>query len=158
MDYYIFKIEFQGRKINCISILPSNIVFKNNLENWAIVGYVEKEELDPDGFLENSSFKELINKTIANNLTQETEFLNQGKKVNSGYIYVVDKRIKKAKGDIPFQDIIGAMNFENGTPVSDSYVPNNNYKLLTKDGLFQLPFSLEEKLLLEIKKYKQNHK
>jgi hypothetical protein len=152
LEYYIFKVEFKGKQTNCISILPSDFVLKNSSGKRAIVGYLEKEDVDQDEFTENTAFKEFIHKTIANELPKETEFLNQGKKVNSGYMYVIDKRTKKPKGDIPFQDIIGAMNFENSLPVPDSYIPNNNYKLLTKDGLFQLPFSLEEKLLIELNK------
>lgn len=53
----------------------------------------------------------------------------------------------KPKGDIPMQDIIGAMEFKEGNPVEDSYLLNTNYKLFTKDGLFQLPFSIGERQL-----------
>lgn len=50
------------------------------------------------------------------------------------------------------QNIIRAINFENGMLVADSYIPNNNYKLITNRGLFQLPPALEEILLDELKR------
>jgi hypothetical protein len=152
MDYQIYSIEIEGTKRHCLAILPKEFVVSKGLHNKAIVGFLENGQVDPKEFSENEVFRELLHQVVASQIPALTELAAEGKKVGTGYVYLIDKRTKNRKGDVPVQDIIGAVNFENGILVPDSYLPNKNYKLLTDKGLFQLPFSLEENLLEEIKR------
>lgn len=152
MEYYVYTVVIEGVKRHCLSLLPKEVVFEKGVQSAAIVGFLQNEQLEFDDFVENKVFKDFFHQVIAQHLPKQGDFLTEGKKIGTGYVYLVDKRTKKPKGDIPVQDIIGAINFENGNVVSDSYLPNNNYKLLTNRGLFQLPPALEEILLDELKR------
>lgn len=152
MDYFVYTAEIEGVKRNCLALLPKETLANKGVYNQAIIGFLKTDKADPTEFEENQNFTDFFHGCISQALPLQDEFLNEGKKVKTGYVYAIDKRTKNPKGDVPMQDIIGAMNFENGTLVADSYLPNKNYKLFTKKGLFQLPYSLEEYLLNAITK------
>lgn len=150
MDFHVFSVATAETKGMCLSVLPKKIVEDKRLHNKAIVGFLKTDQVNPQDFVESQAFKDYFHQFISRQLPLQAEFLSEGKKINNGYVYLIDKRTKNPKGDVPMQDIVGAMNFENGHLVADSYLPNKNYKLLTSKGLFQLPFSLEESFLKEI--------
>jgi hypothetical protein len=147
MDYHVFSITIEEVNRVCLSVLPKKMVEDKGLHNKAIAGFLKTGQVDPEGFIENQAFKEFLHQVMAAYLPKQEAFLEQGKTTGTGYVYLVDKRTKNTKGDVPMQDIIGALNFENGDLVPDSYLPNRNYKLLTGKGFFQLPYSLEQNLL-----------
>jgi hypothetical protein len=155
MKNYVYTVVIEGTKRNCLSVLPTEFVFEKGLQSAAIVGFLKSEQIDPNDFIENKAFKDYFHQVIAQHLPKQAEFLAEGKKIGTGYVYLIDRRTKSPKGDVPVQDIIGAVNFEDGQMVSDSYLPNNNYKLFTNRGLFQLPPSLEGILLDELKQLQQ---
>lgn len=148
MKYFIYRAEIAGQQKYVLSLLPKEHAFKNGLKDQAVVGYLKSEKLDYKEFTENTAFKELLQRIIAEELPKNTDFLKEGKRIGTGYVYVLDKRTQKPKGDVPIEDFIGAIEFTDGNIVAGSFLPNTNYKLLTKDGIFNLPFSQEESLLL----------
>jgi hypothetical protein len=153
MKSYVYTAIIEGIKRNCLSVLPTEFVFEKGLQSAAIVGFLKSEQIDPNDFIENKAFKDFFHQIIIQHLPRQADFLAEGKKTGTGYVYLIDKRTKKPKGDVPMQDIIGVIYFENGHMVADSYLPNNNYKLFTGRGLFQLPYGLEEILFKELQKY-----
>jgi hypothetical protein len=148
MEYYVFTAVMEGLQRYCLSILPKD----KTLLPQAIAGYLKSAQVDPAEFEENPVFKTFVHGFLARHLPTEPDFLKEGQKVGNGYVYLVDKRTKNPKGDVPMPDIVGAMNFENGTVLPDSYLPNKNYKLLTPKGFMSLPVALEEALLNTVKK------
>jgi hypothetical protein len=150
MHYHVYRVEIDGVEKHCLSILSKETVVAKSLHTQAIVGFLKTEKVDSKEFSESQAFKEFFNQVIVRHLPTLTEFLNEGKKIGTGYVYLIDKRTKNPKADVPMEDIIGAVNFENGKLVPDSFIPNRSYKLLTQKGLFQLPYLLEETFLKEI--------
>ncbi|MDO1450427.1 hypothetical protein Q0590_29400 [Rhodocytophaga aerolata] len=146
MEYYVFTAGVEGKQQYCISVLPQN---KAGMPQ-AIAGYLKSAQVDLAEFEENPVFKAFLHAFLAKHLPTEPDFLKEGQKVGNGYVYLVDKRTKNPKGDVPMPDIIGAINFENGNVQPDSYLPNKNYKLLTAKGFMGLPVALEEALLKEL--------
>ena len=45
------------------------------------------------------------------------------------------------------EDILGAFEIKNGQILANSYQPNDNYLIFGKNGLFQLPDSLNQALI-----------
>ncbi len=150
MNYYILNLEIDGSTRICLSLLPQNAITPATDKDKIVVGFLQKAQADPGHFTEHMPFKRWLHGLIEEHLPKQAPFQEEGKKVKDGYVYAIDKRTKKLKGDIPLQDIIGAFNFENGQIVPGSYLPNQNYKLFTVEGLFQLPFSLESILAEQI--------
>jgi hypothetical protein len=151
VNHYIYKTDGEGVQRYVLSLLPAEAGLKNSSGNTAIVGFLTTEKLDFNNFTENKAFKERVQQLMAEHLPTHPDFLNEGKRVGTGYAYVLDKRTKKPRGDVPFRDVIGAMDFNEGILIPDSYTPNVNYKLFTQDGLFQLPYGIEEKLAAEFR-------
>lgn len=150
MEYYVYTAVVEGVQRHCLAILEKEVASNKGLQKRAIAGFLKNGKVDVGEFEENQAFKDFLHKFIARHLPEQPDFVREGRKIMNGYVYLIDKRTKNPKGDVPMQDIIGAMNFENGNLLPDSYLPNKNYKLFTGKGFFGLPFTLEEALLKEL--------
>jgi hypothetical protein len=75
----------------------------------------------------------------------------EGKRQGDGYVYLLDGRTPQPGGQVPAEDIIGAVAVHGGSLVSGSYQPNTNHRLLTADGLFVLPPEIEIALQDEVR-------
>ena len=136
---------------NIASLVSQEVAFEKGLLPESIIGYfvnqVFNEEIIPDNFIRNSLFVDLLHKSIKEFAPQTKSFLNTARKLKNGSVYVIDQRTPDPNGAVPSEDIIGAFEIKNSEFIKDSYTRNNNHKILSQNGFFNLGNELFEYLL-----------
>ena len=68
-----------------------------------------------------------------------------------GWVYIIDLRTPESpQGRVPPEDIIGAFEVRSGEVVPGSYQASEEHRVLTENGLVQLPSSLREAFVREL--------
>ncbi|MDP7180410.1 MAG: hypothetical protein QF824_04025 [Candidatus Woesearchaeota archaeon] len=154
MQSYLFLTDKNGEKIRCLSILDPKKAFKKGMISKAIMGIVKGTEpkVSHENFVANKEFKDFMHSIISKEIFNSPTLKEQAKKQKEGQVYIIDARTKDPKGNVPPYDIVGVVKVEGGKLVSGSYQQNNNHALVSPEGIFQLPESLEKKLVEEVNK------
>jgi hypothetical protein len=84
---------------------------------------------------------------------QDRELQEAAERQGDGFVYVIDLRTPEGPmGRVPPEDIVGAFAVEGGQLCA--YQPNDNHVAFSKNGLVQLPPSLAEVHIRELKRLK----
>ena len=146
-EVYVFTVRTPGGLRNLASIVPPEVVSARGLSDREIVGEVlERPEtgaaLDPDAFVQNPKFVELIHSVVARHGFDQEAGRAEARRIGRGSVAVIDQRTPTPEGDVPTEDIIGAFEVRDGELVQDGYRPNPAYRLFTSRGFFQLGAAL----------------
>jgi hypothetical protein len=138
-----------------VTPIPPEVVFERGLIPEAIVGALLRslgpgESITPEIFARNSVFVRFMHEVIAKHAPLDPGCREEAKKSGTGWLFIIDKRTKTPRGDVPPEDIIGAFQVVQGEFVADSYRPNAHHMILSKDGFFRLMPQLHEHLLREL--------
>ena len=153
MNYYVYESIISEKERKFISIVGTEVIFKKGLKKEVIVGELKEGlELKPENFMPNKAFLEIFHSVISREVLHDPDAVSEAKKINEGYVYIIDKRVGDPAGNVNAEDIIGAVQVEKGSLVDNSYQGNPNYSLITDEGLFQLSDTLENGLLKELEK------
>ena len=138
------------------SLVPPDLVFEHGLCTEAILGVIgsdpgNSEGVAPDRFQENPAFVQFLQEVISDHVYGLDDLVREGKRHRNGHIYLIDGRTPQPDGSVPPEDIIGAVDVEDGSLVPGSYEHNPNHRLLTEDGFFLLPPQLEAVLDREVR-------
>jgi hypothetical protein len=99
----------------------------------------------------NPAFVQLLHQVIADHIAASPGIRREGKRQGDGYVYLLDGRTPQPDGQVPPEDIIGAVAVHGGSVVPGSYQHNPNHRLLTADGWFVLPPDIEIALQDELR-------
>jgi hypothetical protein len=94
---------------------------------------------------------QLLHQVIADHIAASPGIRLEGKRQGDGYVYLLDGRTPQPDGQVPPEDIIGAVAVHGGSVVPGSYQHNPNHRLLTADGWFVLPPDIEIALQDELR-------
>jgi hypothetical protein len=153
---FIYQADIDGDKQDVVSIMDDNWVFRHGLCAEAILGRLRPpvagdHGITPERFSPNPAFVQLLHQVIAEHISASPEIRREGKRQRDGYVYLLDGRTPQPGGQVPPEDIIGAVAVRGGSLVSGSYQPNTAHRLLTADGLFVLPPEIEIALQDEVR-------
>ena len=152
-DIYVFTVRTPDGFRNLVSLVAPEVVTARGLREQEIVGEVlpggdTKEGLDPESFLQNPKFVELIHAVVSRNALDQEEGRAEAQRIGKGWVWILDQRTATPEGDVPSEDIIGGFEVQDGEFVPGGYQPNPEYRLFTSRGFFQLgpalPLLLEE--------------
>jgi len=104
---------------------------------------------NPQGFIENSAFSELLHHVIAAHPPGTDAIAATVGAGGNGEIFMADNRNSRAIGEADLEDFFGSFHVENGSIVS--YERNGRHRLFTRMGLFRLPRPMHEALLRELR-------
>ncbi len=123
----------------------------------AIIGLVapgtsaEERGFTPETFQPNPSFVLFMHEVIRRCAHDMPGLQAEARSVGEGFVYLIDGRTATPQGAVPPEDIIGFVRAVQGRIVPDSYQPNENHRIVTDAGLFQLPTELHECLLAALR-------
>ena len=107
--------------------------------------------LDPKHTLEsfrvNPVFVAFLHRVVSTHSISSPEAIRAATDMGTGHLYIIDWRTPDPNGDVPPEDIIGAVEIRDGSLVADSYKPNPNYRVLTHRGMTRLTPSQRESFI-----------
>jgi len=135
-----------------LSALSPGIVFKKGVPREAILGELAGNagQISPEGFRPNPVFIQFLHWVIARHSTQCSDLVEEAKRQQEGYVYVIDQRTPTPGGQVPLEDIIGVFEVKGGELAT--YRASPNHQLLTQQGPLRLTPWYQEKLLEELRK------
>ena len=147
-----YDINIKGERFKALSWLSQDRVFEKGLPARAIVGVIPFREagLDPATFRPNPEFVAFLHEVIEKYAPLDPDLQAEARRQGQGWLYVIDGRTPTPRDNVPPEDIIGAFEVQGRKIIADSYQLNQNHRLVTKFGLFQLDSFLQDKLLAEI--------
>ena len=137
--------------VRVLSLLGPDVAFKNGLAGPAIAGVFQSEEFTPENFVPNRAFIDVLHQVIREKGPTLGGFAQAAQKQGNGSLAIIDLRTAEGpNGNVPPDDIVGAFAVADGRASSDTYSPNPNYRVFTKDGLTRLPEPLHGILVAEL--------
>ncbi|MET7420765.1 hypothetical protein [Dactylosporangium sp. NPDC005555] len=152
-EFYIYEMVVGSVLRHLVSPLEPDEVAEYGLAPEAVVGLLAvgvggPAAMQPDHFEENPAFVRFLHEMIADDIFVVPGIREQASVVGEhGWVDVLDARTPDPSGDVPAHDVIGSVEVRDGVLVPMSYRPNDDHRLLTGDGFFQLPEELEMSLL-----------
>jgi hypothetical protein len=107
------------------------------------------ECFDPEHFLQNDRFVAFLHSVMARHAADCPGLQAEARRQREGFVYIFDGRTPTPGGEVPPEDIIGAVGIRGGKVLQ--YQPNPNYKILTAHGLIRLDPWFQAQLLEELK-------
>lgn len=138
-----------------LSVLPPTDAFSGGLPVEAIAGTFEGagETLDYRNFRPNAEFSAFLRHVIATFGPRDRELQEAALQEGEGYVYIIDLRTPEGPmGKVPPHDVVGAFEVHDGQ--LGVYHPNNGHVIFSACGLVQLPPSLAEVHLRELRRIK----
>lgn len=150
-NLYFYEINIKGQQFKALSWLSRDRVFEKGLPSKAIIGIIPNRDaqLDPATFRPNPEFIEFLHEVIEKYGPLDPDLQLEARRQGQGWVYIIDGRTPNPQGEVPPEDIIGAFEVQAGRIVDGSYQRNQNHRILTKSGLFQLDSFLRDKLLAQ---------
>ncbi len=154
MNYYFYTTETQNGKVNYLSLLPHDVVYKNGLCPETIIGTVIGEPpITVQNFQLNQRFLFYLHSIIVRFIEKNPLYKKQAKKIGDGTLYIKDDRMKHNRQSVACKsNIIASIQVNNRELVVETYEPNAGYRLITGDGLFQLTPELRAFVIEELTK------
>lgn len=151
----VYRIDTPEGPKEYVSCLPNEYVFAHGLIPEAIIGVllrplVAGEAITPEVFAHNRRFVEFMHEIIARRGPSLPGLIAAAQRQREGWVFVIDQRTRTPQGDVPPEDIVGAFQVGSGVVVRDSYQPNGNHIILSRDGFCQLGVELQACLLEEM--------
>jgi hypothetical protein len=152
---FVVRVRVPEGARDYLTILPPESVNERGLPGVAIVGALTKplggDAAAADVFTPNPVFVRFMHDVIARHAPLLPGLRDEAERIGDGYVYVYDARTPlPVAGNVPHEDIIGAVKVEGGQPVPDSYRANPNQPLLTSHGFFSLGEELHACLMAEV--------
>jgi hypothetical protein len=136
-----------GKSVVVVTWFPPELIRQRGLPPEAICGIVPSADsgIDAEVFLQNGHFVETLHRLNA--AYPDPELVEFVRTTNAPGVAVIDERSPDVNADIPSEDILGHYSLKKGA--LSAYHENENYRLVTEDGVFKLNPWLR-KLLVEI--------
>jgi hypothetical protein len=152
MQLFIYKTNIADKEVNLISFLPTCDVFKTGLTENGIVGSLRNDstQLTNENILINPAFINLFQNVVKETAITDKSLHDAAEKQYTGFIYIIDQRDKNYPDTI-FVDIVGWFTVTKGKISLDSYQPNEDYQIVSSDGVFQLATDYEQNLLIAMR-------
>ena len=161
-EFSIARVRLGEEIKDVVTYLPMEKFFKEGLDPKAIVGMLteliaetetpvvlEKPLINPENFVRHRIFFDHLHSLVADIVPKIPGFVEGARQQGTGYFYLIDARTPDPHG-APLEDmeddVVGAFELDSGRMKSNSYWANQNYKLVTENGMFNLPW-LERELL-----------
>jgi hypothetical protein len=150
----VCEVNEQGITKKYITLVNAETMHKKGLVSEQIIGQLINTDpnasIAPENFARNPAFVHFLHKVIKAYAPTLPAFQNSARSQHEGFVIIIDGRTPTPQGQVPPEDIIGLFQVKDGIVDPTSYNPNENHKLLTTKGFFQLESSLLECLLNEI--------
>ncbi len=135
--------------------IPVETAFKFGLPPQAILGRLSRplqtgEAITPSIFQSNKAFVVFMHEVIDRLAPTTPSFPLQATSIYKGWLYLIDQRTPTPEGNVPFEDIVGAFEIEDGKVVSGSYQPNPKHRILSANGFVNLGHDLQACLRSEL--------
>ena len=152
---YVCRVRVPEGTREYVTVLSPDDVLARGLPGAAIVGALlrppgEGDDVTPDVFTPNPAFVRFMHDVLAKHAHAQPGLRDEARRVGDGYVYIIDARTPEPAGEVPRDDIIGALKVEAGEPVAGSYRANPNHQLLTARGFFSLGEELHACLMAEV--------
>lgn len=148
MKYSAYEMELKEGKKVVLSCVPPEVANEKGLQGHQIIGFLKQgNELNMSNFTANTNFLEFLHRVIGEEIVNDPFYQDQAKKLEKGSLAIIDQRVNREGNSIPPEDFIGSIEVENSEIVYGSYKPNYGHLLLNREGMFQLPKFLQEKLV-----------
>ena len=160
----------EDRFLQVLSVLdPADVQALGGLPTEAVAGVIGTASKNPDTlnsvaavagepftvsqFRPNPAFSAFMHHVIRTYGPQDRELQEAAERQGDGFVYVIDLRTPEGPmGRVSPEDIVGAFAVE-GRRLS-AYQPNDKHLAFSKNGLVQLPPSLAEIHVRELKRLK----
>ena len=140
--------------VRAMSLLGPDVAFRHGLAGPAVAGVFRggtTDDLSPENFVPNAAFVEVVHRVIRQHAPTLPGFHESAREMGSGSIPIIDYRTPEGpNGRVPPEDIVGAFAVSGGRASADTYRPNPNYRVYTRNGLPRLPKPLNGLLLAEL--------
>jgi hypothetical protein len=119
-----------------VTWIPKEFVLRVGLPRGSICGVLrdDAKPIEPDNFLPNRDFIEILHYLNANHL--EPDLVSYAASTIEKSIAVIDQRSPDVNAAVPPEDIIGV--YEVAKKEVVKYQGNPNYRLITARGIFKL--------------------
>ena len=104
-------------------------------------------KLDAEHFLPNDGFIRFIHDVIARHVRNCPGLIAEAQGQGNGSVYMIDPRTPTPHGEVPPEDILGAVEVQDGNMVA--YHANPNFQIFTANGLMFLSSWWQERLVEE---------
>ena len=132
---------------------PADVEELGELPNIGICGKLEGNSDRPEGFIENPAFSDFLHDVLKFKASTLESVRLSAERQQEGYLYIIDLRTPEGiMGNVPPEDIIGALKVSKGLIVEGEYFRNQSHKIYTSNGLLKLPPELLTLLIEEIKR------
>ncbi|KAL0255928.1 hypothetical protein I308_100739 [Cryptococcus tetragattii IND107] len=116
-----------------------------------VLGYLPLADATLDDFREEPKFRKVLNDAVKSGLEQgkatTVQFEAETRPVD-GWIHITDERAIPPAGRIgETEDLIGSVYVQGGKIVADTYSPLPTYRLVTTNGVMQLPEGLDKHVI-----------
>ena len=138
-----------------VSLLDEETALSRGLVPQAIVGVLKRppeagQLLKPEDFTRNKVFVEYLHDFLKREAPTLPAMRAEARRLKTGWVYILDQRTPTPAGEVPPQDIIGAVETREGELVPGSYQRNYNHAIYSTAGFFQLDRLLHERLVAEV--------
>jgi hypothetical protein len=152
---YAVRAQVGDELRDYVIVLPPESLGERGLPAQAIVGALlrplgEGEGVSTDIFTPNPAFVRFMHGVIGRHAPLQEGLRAEAQRIGDGMVYVMDARTADPEGDMPREDVFGAVKVANGEPVAGSYRANPKHQLLTSRGFFNLGEELHAALLREL--------
>ena len=153
MDLFVYTFHHEGNIHRALSILDPAIVGDQGIPTESVLGEINAllPSMTPDQFEENAAFVTLLHQVVQQKAPLIPEYQKQVQVSGIDILPIVDLRAGKVTGEATQEDMIGQFTVRSGRILSESYLPNPAYKLLTDNGPLQLHPVIEIELLNQAK-------
>jgi hypothetical protein len=156
---YIYTVKFDNKIQKVVSLLAPQEIADKELPAQGILGILREGgnqgkqiKINCENFISNPQFVNFIHNIIVRFAPSIPNLINEAKRQNKGWIYLIDARCPEPAGNVLPEDIIGAFELQEGQIIIESYQRNNNYLIFSQNGFFKLEPRLEKHLIEETRK------
>ena len=123
-----------------LSVLsPDEVRVLGGLPGEAIAGFFVGPTSSLEFFHPNRTYIDFLQRVIAEFGGRSPDLVAGAQAQKEGWLYIIDPRTPEGpNGHVGPEDIFGAFEVRGGVLVPGSYTPNDNYRVLTENGLTQL--------------------
>ncbi|NQY66042.1 MAG: hypothetical protein HRT38_20660 [Alteromonadaceae bacterium] len=146
----VIEGEVDGAKVFYYTFMPNDLVNQYGLPSPLIVGVIDNpydvnrtvNDVINDSFKPNSEFKKMLHSFCTDQLPKQTTLQDEAKEQEEGWIYIIDQRTLDPLGNVPPDDIVGALEVKGGVILG--YQENGNYKIHSKKGFINFGKSINQ--------------
>jgi len=134
---------------------PADARAMGRLPGAAIYGYLPPGEFSVERFRPNPEFLQFVHFVLRVVGPADRPLQLAALQQADGWLYIADLRASPdARGQVPPEDILGGFEVQDGHILPGTYWANPQYRVLTENGLMQLPTTLHDALIRSLKKLK----